>query len=374
VRLAAAAGKARDAAEAKGGEKRGGGGLFRPRFGSRALALVTRQLATLITVAPLEESLRTIAMQAENAAVRRVLLATHAQVLEGFRLSDAMARQGDSFPPLYRAMVAAGESSGALPSILERLADLLEKQQETRAKVTAALVYPTLLAVTALGVVIALMTFVVPRVVEQFDGVGQELPLLTQVVMAISSGVRTYGLFAAIALAVGAFLFLRAMRAQAFRLRVDRAVLRAPLIGRLVRDLHAARLARTLSTMLASGLPVLESLVISARTIPNEVIRRATGEMAEAVREGGSLSSAMRRAAVFPPILVYLSASGEESSRLDVMLGRAADYLDREFNTFMSVALSLLEPAIIVIMGVVVAAIVLSILLPILQLNTLALG
>lgn len=347
-------------------------GLFKPRFGSAALALVTRQLATLITVAPLEEALRTIALQAENAAVRRVLLAVHASVLEGFRLSDAMARQGEAFPPLYRAMVAAGESSGALPTILERLADLLEKEQEVRAKITTALVYPILLALTAVGVVIALMTFVVPRVVEQFDTIGQELPFITQVVISLSEGVRLFGLPLAIALALGVLVFLRAMRSAAFRLRVDTEVLKTPLIGRLVRDMHAARLARTLATMVASGLPVLEGLVITSRTIRNAALQSATREMSDFIREGGSLSAALRRAGVFPPILVYLATSGEESGRLDVMLARAADYLEREFNTFTSVALSLLEPAIIIIMGAVVATIVMSILLPILQINTLA--
>lgn len=346
--------------------------LFKPRFSARSLALVTRQLATLITVAPVEESLRTIALQAENATIRRVLLATHAQVLEGYRLSDAMARQGAAFPPLYRAMVASGENAGALPSILERLADLLEREQEVQGKVTTALVYPTLLFIVAIAVVISLMTFVVPRVVDQFDSIGQDLPLLTQVVMAMSGALRDYGLYAALGLAVAALAFLRALANPGFRLGFDRWVLRLPVIGRLVRDLNAARLARTLATMLASGLPVLEGLTITSRTVRNEVMKRATQDMAESIREGGSLSAALRRSGAFPPILVYLAASGEDSGRLDVMLARAADYLEREFNTFTSVALSLLEPGIIIVMGVIVAAIVMSILLPILQINTLA--
>ncbi len=346
----------------------------RGRLSAKTLALATRQLATLITVAPLEEALHTIAVQAEKPSVRRVLIATHESLLEGHRLSDAMARQGPAFPPLYRAMVAAGESSGALPSILERLADLLEKDQAVRGKLITALVYPAMLAATALCVVIALMTFVVPKVVDQFDSMGQTLPLLTRIIIGLSDGMRSYGWIAVIALVLGGMAFAQGLKTPAFRLRVDQAVLRLPIIGRLLRDLHAALLARTLSTMLASGLPVLEGLLITARTVRNTVLREATLGMAASIREGGSVSQAMRRAAVFPPILIYMTASGESSGKLEPMLARAAEYLEREFNTFTAVALSLLEPAIIIAMGGIVALIVLSILLPILQINSLALG
>ncbi len=344
------------------------------RLSAKTLALATRQLATLITVAPLEEALRTIALQAEQPAVRKVLSATHASLLEGHRLSEAMARQGPAYPALYRAMIAAGESSGSLPSILERLADLLERDQQVRGKVVTALVYPAMLAATALVVVIALMTFVVPKVVEQFDSMGQRLPLLTRIIIALSEGMRAYGWVVLVLMAIGGALFARGMRNPAFRMRVDTILLRLPVLGKLIRDVHAARLARTLSTMIASGLPVLEGLLITARTVRNEVLRSATHGMAVSIREGGSLSAAMRRAAVFPPILIYMTASGESSGHIEPMLSRAAEYLEREFNTFTAVALSLLEPAIIIIMGGLVALIVLSILLPILQINTLAAG
>jgi general secretion pathway protein F len=350
------------------------GALGRParRLDARALALVTRQLATMVQVAPLEEALRTIAVQADRPTVRHVLLATHAALLEGHRLSAAMGRQGASFPPLYRAMVAAGEASGALPSILERLADLLEREQQARGKVVTAVVYPAALAVTAILVIVALMTFVVPKVVDQFDSMGQTLPLLTRIVIGVSTGVRDWGWLLALVLAAAGFAFSVALRRPAFRLKFDAALLRTPVLGKLIRDLHAARLARTLSTMISSGLPILEGLLITAPTVRNRVLRRATEDMAGVIREGGSLSTAMRRAAVFPPLLVYMAASGETSGRVDLMLERAAEYLEREFNTFTSVALSLLEPAIIIAMGGIVALIVLSILLPILQINTLA--
>lgn len=351
-----------------------GAGLFAPRLSVKDLALVTRQLATLISVTPLEEALRTIALQADRPVVRDVLLATHAAVLEGFRLSDAMGRQSRSFPALYRAMVAAGESSGALPSILERLADLLETDQQARGKVITALVYPATLALTAVAVIIALMTFVVPKVVDQFTSMGQTLPLLTRLVIGLSHVLRDWGWLMALVTVVGGLAFLRALRNPQFRLRVDDAVLSSPVVGRLLRNLHAARLSRTLATMIAGGLPLLEGLIITAPTVRNRVLRGATEQMVATIREGGSLSTAMRRADVFPPLLVHMAASGESSGRVELMLSRAADYLEREFNTYTAVALSLLEPAIIVVMGAVVALIVLSILLPILQINTMALS
>ncbi len=344
------------------------------RLSPKALALTTRQLATLISVSPLEEALRNLMLQADRPNLRRVLEGVHAGVIEGRRLSDAMGQQGAAFPPLYRAMTAAGEQSGALQPILERLADGLERDEVVRGKVLTALVYPCVLAVVALGVIVAMMTYIVPKVVDQFDSMGQTLPLLTRLVIGLSDLMRDWGwlMVLIVAAVVGAGLVAR--RREAVRLKMDVWVLRLPLVGRLTRDLHGARMARTLSTMIAAGLPVLEGLTITARTVSNRALRRATEQMAEAVREGGGLSAAMRRAEVFPPILVYMTASGESSGRLEPMLERAADYLEREFSNFTAVMLSLLEPAIIVVMGGIVAVIVLSILLPILQINTLALG
>ncbi len=342
------------------------------RLDARALALATRQLATLIAVVPVEEAVRTLALQAEKPKVRRCLEAVHKGVVEGRRLSEAMGEQGRAFPPLYRAMIAAGESSGALQPILERLADGLEREQEVRGKVITALVYPAALAVVALAVITALMTFVVPKVVDQFTSMNQQLPLLTRIIIGISHAMRDWGWVAALGLVCAGALAGLALRRPALRLRADTALLRLPVIGRLIRDLHAARMARTLSTMIASGLPVLEGLNLTARTVSNTRLAAATRTMAEVVREGGSLSGAMRRADVFPPLLVHMTASGEGSGRLEPLLDRAADYMDREFATFTAVILSLLEPGIIIVMGGVVALIVLSILLPILQINTLA--
>jgi general secretion pathway protein F len=345
--------------------------LERKKLSAKELTLFTRQASTLFQVSPIEEALRTIARQSEKPHVRNIVDRVHAGIVEGRRLAEAMGAEPKSFPLLYRAIVSAGESSGSLPTLMERLAELLERQAEMRGKVITAIAYPLILAVFAMVVVAALMIFVVPKVVEQFDTMGQTLPLLTRVVMGISYFLAGWWWALLLGIAVLAAIGWRALKEEPIRYAADRFVLRIPVIGRLLRDLHAARMARTLATMVASRLPLMEGLALTAQTVHNRVLRRASDEIVEAIRGGGSLSTALRRAGVFPPLLVYLAASGESAGKLDTMLSRAADYLEREFDSFTSVALSMLEPAIIIVMGGVVALIVLSILLPILQLQSL---
>lgn len=351
--------------------RRAGLSFRAPRLSPKELTLFTRQLSTLIQVSPLEEALRTIGRQSEQVHVQAIVGKVHSGVLEGRRLADALGAEPRSFPPLYRAMISAGESSGSLPTIMERLSDLMERQAVIRSKVLTAIAYPSVLAAFAVCVVAALMIFVVPKVVEQFDTVGQQLPLLTRMVMGISAFLAGYWWLLAIMLGLAGFGLWRALKVESFRYRFDAMLLRLPLLGRLIRDLHAARMARTLSTMVASRLPLMEGLSLTTPTVHNRVLRQASEEIVEAIRGGGSLSAALRRAGVFPPLLVYLTASGESAGRLDTMLERAADYLEREFDSFTSAALAMLEPVIIIAMGGIVAVIILSILLPILQLQSL---
>ncbi|UZW55502.1 type II secretion system inner membrane protein GspF [Sphingobium sp. JS3065] len=351
--------------------KRAGLPLRTPRLSAKELTLFTRQLSTLIQVSPLEESLRTIGRQSEQPHVRAIVARVHSGVLEGRRLADALGAEPKSFPALYRAMVSAGESSGSLPTIMDRLSDLMERQAVIRSKVLTAIAYPSVLAAFAVCVVAALMIFVVPKVVEQFDTVGQQLPLLTRMVMGVSAFLAGYWWLLLILIGIAGFGFWQALKIEGFRYRFDAMLLRLPLLGRLIRDLHAARMARTLSTMVASRLPLMEGLSLTTQTVHNRVLRQASEEIVEAIRGGGSLSAALRRAGVFPPLLVYLAASGESAGRLDTMLERAAEYLEREFDSFTSTALAMLEPVIIILMGGVVAVIILSILLPILQLQSL---
>ena len=349
--------------------------LGQDKIGSKELAMLTRQLATMINAAaPVEEALSMTAEQVENPAVSKKLMAVRARVMEGRRFSEALALYPNDFNQFYRSLIAAGEVSGALGQVLERLADHLEKSQQLRNKILTATLYPAMLALVAVVVVIILMTFIVPKVAGQFESMGQTLPLLTRTMIFLSDMMRDYGLFILIALALAIFLFLRQFRQEKFRRRFDGWVLRLPLIGKLIRGLYAARLARTLSTLIASGSPVMEGLRSAGQTMQNLVMRDAVEKMVTQISEGSSLSRALKNSGVFPGIVVYMAGAGEKSGQLPEMLEKSADYLESDFETFIATALSLLEPGIVIVMGAVVALIVLSILLPILQLNTMALG
>lgn len=350
--------------------------LNRPlRLTSKELAVTTRQLATLISAAsPVEEALHTIALQSEAPKVRKALADVRAGVTEGARLSQALGRHPQVFSPLYRAMVAAGETAGGLGEVMERLADHLERSRKLRGKITSALVYPALLSVVAFGVVALLMTFVVPQVADQFDGLGQDLPLLTKIMIGVSGAFQDFGpilILAALAVAVA---FSRALKNEGVRRRVDAALMKTPIVGPLQRDLQAARLARTLSALAASDAPVMEGLEASRATVRNLALQDAIAASVAAVRDGATLSQALKRAGAFPPILIYMTAMGERSGALAPMLAKAADYLENELEETTQTALSLMEPLIILVLGGLVAVIVLSILLPILRLNTLAIA
>lgn len=343
-----------------------------PRLSVRELTLFTRQLATLVRVMPIEEALRSIAQQSDKPRAVAVIEAVHGSVLSGHRLADALAVEAPSFPALYRAMVTAGEASGSLPDILDRLADLHERQAVIRNKLVTALAYPAALALVAAGVVLALMLFVVPKIVEQFDTVGQQLPLLTRIVIGTSHVIGAWWWAMLLAVAVAMLLSIRLLADSERRHGFDAWLLRLPLLGRLIRDLHAARMARTLAKMIESRLPLVEGIAMTTATLRNHALRRASQMIVEDIKGGSSLSAALRRSGMFPAIFVHMAASGEAAGRLDQMLEHAADYLEREFDLFTSTLLSLLEPAVIVVMGAIVALIILAILLPVLQLDTLA--
>ncbi len=347
---------------------------FAPKLGLSALALFTRQFATLVQVSPIGEALTTIARQTERPKARAIIDNVQSGVMSGQRVSDAFGRESRSFNPLYRAVVAAGDASGTLAETLERLAALIERRAELRGKIVAALAYPAVLAVMAVSVVTSLMIFVVPRMVEQFENVGQQLPLLTRVVMVLSGFMVRFGWLVGAALALAAVLFGILLAQDAFRIRVDGWLLRIPIAGKLIRDVHAAGFARNLATMVTARLPLVQALELARETMVNRVIREATSGVIESVRAGGSLARAMQVSDKFPPLLVYLAASGESAGRLDLMLERAADYLERDIDSKTGTSLALLEPVVIVIMGLMVALIILSVLLPILQLESLAAG
>lgn len=342
---------------------------------SSDLVLITRQLAMLIkSGSTIEEALGTIASQAERASAKRVLLDLRGQLQEGYSFSDALAREPRSFPDYYRAVVASGLAAGRLGDVLERLAQHLEKSRKLTGKITAALIYPAVLGVVAMVVVALLMIFVVPAVVEQFDTLDQDLPPLTEAVIAISNFMRNWGLVAGLAVFGAVLAFGRFVQAPGVRLSWHKFKLGIPILGKVFRAVNAAQFARTFATLSGSGATVPDALQAASGSVNNEVFRQAARKIRKEVEEGGSLSNALRSSAIFPPMLVHMVSSGERGSDLPNMMGLAADYIEEELDRNSTVALGLLEPAMIILLAGVVAAIVLAIMLPILQLNSLAIA
>lgn len=354
-------------------ESRSGGGLQLKRgISATELALVTRQLATLVRAAlPLEEALQTVARQSERPRLKSMMLAVRAKVMEGYTLADGLGDFPHVFPELFRTTVAAGEQSGHLEVVLERLADYTEKRQQMRQKIMLALFYPIILTVIAIFVTVALLTYVVPEVVKVFDNIGQELPLLTRMLIAFSDFLRKYGLMILILLifAVGGFSYL--LHNPSYRFRWHKMLMRLPLIGRLNRGLNTARFARTFSILSASGVPVLDALRIGSEVVGNLPMREAVQQAAHRVREGSGIARALEQSRYFPPMTLHLIASGEASGKLESMLERAADNQERELETVIAAVMGMFEPLLILVMGGVVLVIVLAILLPIFNLNQL---
>lgn len=352
-----------------------GFGARKTHLGNREVVLITRQLATLVgTSVPLEEALDAVARQSDSEKTRRLILAVRERILEGWRFADALGEDEKSFPPLYRAVVAAGETSGDLGNVMERLAVMLEKNHAIRAKAMAALIYPAALAFVSIAVVIALMRYVVPKIVEQFEDFSADLPMITQFVIALSEGIRDYGLVMLVGVVAIGFGFWQMMKNPVIARRVDRWLLSVPVVGKLLRGLDGARFGRTLATLFAGGAPLIDSLAGAQRTLSNSHIRARLDTTITMVREGAGLSQGLKKAAVLPPMMTYMVAAGEKSGELPKLLDKTADYLEEEFETATGIALRLLEPIIVVLMGLIVMVIVLSIMLPTLQLNTLASG
>lgn len=336
------------------------------------LALLTRQLATLVQAAmPLEECLRAVAEQCEKNRLKSLMLAVRTQVLEGHTLADSLRAYPLVFDELFCAMVAAGEKAGHLDAVLSRLADYTEQRQYMKGKLLQAMIYPLVLTVVAIGVIAILLASVVPKVVAQFDHLGQALPNSTQLLIALSDGVRDYGLWLVGALLVLGVLVQRLLRQPTLRLRWDRFWLRLPLLGKVSRGLNTARFARTLSILSSSSVPLLEGMQIAASVASNRYVRSQILTAAERVREGGSLRAALGSSGLFPPMMLHMIASGERSGELEPMLLRAADNQDREFEALVTLALGIFEPLLIVSMAGVVLFIVVAILQPMLQLNNM---
>lgn len=346
--------------------------LFKPRISASDLALLTRQLATLVESAlPVEEALLAVAEQSEKPRQKNMMMAVRSKVVEGHGLAEALSEFPSVFDDLYRAMVAAGEKSGHLDTVLNRLADYTERRQQTRSQIVQAMIYPSLMLFFAMSIVILLLTVVVPKIVGQFDHMGQDLPGITQVLIAVSNWLQNYGLFLLIAIVVIAVIVQRVLQQKHMKLRFHKAILSLPLIGRVSKGMNTARFARTLSILSASAVPLLESMRISGDVLENQHIKNQVADAAINVKEGSSLRAALENTKIFPPMMMHMIASGEKSGELQQMLGRAADNQDREFEALIGVSLKVFEPLLIVSMAGIVLFIVMAILQPILALNNM---
>lgn len=336
------------------------------------LSLITRQLATLVRSSmPLEEALLAVSQQNDVPRIKTIVLGVRARVMEGHTLADGLADFPRAFPELYKATVAAGEQSGKLDGVLERLADYLESRQVLKQQITNAMIYPVVLVLMSFAIVAGMLVYVVPKVINVFRDTGQELPWLTQWLISTSDFLRDYGLALLVVGGILAWGVNRILQQPGPRRRWHRFLLGLPLVGKLVRGVNTARFARTMSILTGSGVPVLDSLRIAGQVVASLPMRDAIDDAATRVREGEAIGSSLASSKVFPPIFVHLVSSGESSGDLDAMLERASINQEREMDALIGALLGVLEPLLIIAMGAAVLTIVLAILMPIFQLNDL---
>jgi general secretion pathway protein F len=339
-------------------------------FSATGLAIWTRQMAGLVAAGlPLERALTALADEAEDTRQQALIAALRAEVNAGSSFAKALAQHPREFADVYQAVVAAGEHSGQLGVVLERLADDLEASQALKARLVGAALYPAIVTLVAITIVIFLVTYVVPQVAAVFAGSQRALPFLTSAMLAISAGVREGGLWIAAALAAGLFALQLALRNPGFRERFDAAWLRLPLVGRLARGYNAARFASTLAMLAAGGVPILKALQAAGETLNNRSLRADGLDILVLVREGAPLASALAQKKRFPGLLAMFARLGEQTGQLPTMLDRAAQQLSAEVQRRALTLATVLEPLLIVTMGLVVMLIVLAVLLPIIQLN-----
>ena len=336
------------------------------------LALFTRQLATLVRAGlPLDEALQAVGEQTEKTRMKSIALGVRAKVLSGHTLAEGLDDFRQAFPVVYRATVAAGEQSGRLDTVLERLAEYTESRHSLRQKVNHALIYPIVLTGLSLTIIILMLVYVVPKVVGVFETSGQSLPMLTRSLIWLSDFLQNWWLAMFTVLATLFVVIRRTLTHEGPKKRAHRWLLKIPVLGKVNRGLNTARFTRTFSILNSSGVPVLESLRISASVISNLPMRDAVEEATMRVREGSAIGHALGKSKVFPAMSIHLISSGEASGKLDDMLERAATHQENEMDSMLNAMLSLLEPVLIIIMGLIVLAIVMAVLLPIFQINQL---
>lgn len=342
------------------------------KISKKSLCLITRQLATLIAAQlPIEKALLGVSEQTEGAKEKQLLLNVRAKVLEGHALSQAFAQFPGTFPPLFCATVAAGEQTGRLDMVLNRLADFAEQQQKMHQKVQQALIYPAMMIFISIAIITFLLVFVVPKIISVFDSTGQSLPQLTQYLINISEFIKHYAVFMLIVIALSLFGFKHSLKQTAVKHRFHALLLRIPLTSYFIKSVNTARFAHTLSILSGSGVPILKSMEVATQLVTNLVISELVENARLAVKEGANISQALKKTAVFSPMAIHLIASGESSGQLAEMLNHAATTQDDEVKRIIETGLSLFEPMIILLMGGVILFIVLATLLPIFSMDQL---
>ena len=336
------------------------------------LALVTRQLATLSQGGlPLEEALLAVSQQSETPRTQSILMGVRARVMEGHALADGLGDFPQAFPELYRATVAAGESSGHLDTVLERLAEFTESRQQLQQQVRNALIYPIALVVTAVAIISFMLAYVVPKVVYIFENYDQQLPLLTRIMIASSDFIRDYWMALILFIVAAVIGIRRLLRKDGPKRKYHAFLLRVPIVKKLTRGINTARFTQTLSILAGSGVPILEALRIAAQVVVNVPMREAVEEASLRIREGAMISKSLAASKQFPPMTTHLISSGEASGRLEEMLARAATNQEREVDGLIATLLGIMQPLLVIVMAAIVLLIVLAILLPIFEINNL---
>lgn len=344
----------------------------RDKIKSQDLSLFTRQLATLLAAGiPIDESLRGVAEQSENVKVQKLIVAVRAKVMEGYGLAQAMGEFPHAFPELYRSTIAAGEQTGHLDMVLEKLADYTENQQKIRQKIQQALIYPSLMIIISIVIVSFLLAFVVPKIIEVFTSSGQTLPTMTLILIKISKFIQFYGIYLLLGIISIILIFLKLLKKPKFLQRWHKLLLKIPIIGYLIKSVNVARYIHTFGILFAAGVNVLETMRVSASLLNNNIMQNSFNTATIQVKEGTSINQALHATKFLNPMATHLIASGEKSGNLAGMMERAAQHLDNEVKRIIDTALTLLEPIIILIMGTVVLFIVLSTLLPIFSMEQL---
>lgn len=342
------------------------------KISTQDLSLFTRQLATLLAAGiPIEESLRGVGEQTEKEKTKQLILGVRLKVLEGYSLAQAMGEYPQVFPELYRSTIAAGEQTGRLDVVLEKLALYTENQQQTKQKIQQALIYPTLMILVSTAIISFLMAFVVPKIIEVFTSSGQSLPQMTKLLIHLSIFVKSYGAYSFLLLMLALFAFKKSLNSPSIEIAWHQTLLKIPLTAYFVKTVNIARYIHTFGILFAAGVNVLETMKVSSSLISNRVMQRAFDHAALRVKEGTAIHQALKDTHFLSPMAIHLIASGEKSGQLALMMDRAATHMDQEVKRLIDTGLTLLEPFIILFMGGVVLFIVLATLLPIFSMEQL---